>query len=242
MIRYKTLRWLEQAAFSSISLDKYQANGCILKSHRRLDHKTDLCFISFRHLRTFFRRTQALCSKKIPFFSPKQPSPDFLVQSQSLLKRQLNIMQVICIIHWTNPGSNMQITILESWLVCLFACTIDSVELERDLVLLSGLLPCFNMQDKVHRYFFYVQLTQHGFWRKFRVFGSEAFCEYCFIFGCDGTLSTWKESARSLVVFIPPEANTPELCEKAQARAILRRYHFNWAKKRCICILENLGL
>lgn len=65
MIRYKTLRWLEQAASSSISLNKYQANEWILNSHCCLYHKTDLCFISFRHLQTLFRKMQATCSNKI---------------------------------------------------------------------------------------------------------------------------------------------------------------------------------
>lgn len=65
MIRYKTPRWLEQAASSSISLNKYQANEWILNSHCRLYHKTDLCFISFRHLQTLFRKMRATCSNKI---------------------------------------------------------------------------------------------------------------------------------------------------------------------------------
>lgn len=42
-------------------------------------------------------------------------------------------MQVICIIHWTNPGSNMQMEIMECWLELRFACTIDSVKVEPDL-------------------------------------------------------------------------------------------------------------
>lgn len=68
MIRYKTRRWQEQAASSSISLNKYQVNEWILNSRRRLYHKTDLCFISFRHLQTLYRKMQATCSNKIFFF------------------------------------------------------------------------------------------------------------------------------------------------------------------------------
>ncbi len=46
-----------------------------------------------------------------------------------------------------------------------------------------------------------------------------------------------KESAGSLVVFSPPKANTPRLHEHAHAHTILRKYHFNQAKKRIqICV------
>lgn len=45
------------------------------------------------------------------------------------------------------------------------------------------------------------------------------------------TFSKCKESAGSLVVFIPPKANTPRLREHAQVHLILRKYHFNRAKK-----------
>lgn len=94
------------------------------------------------HHRTFkslpFRAARATSWKKIffPFF-PLLSLPAaccyFLVQSHSLLKRQLNIMQVICIIHWTNPGSNMQIEIMGCWLAPHFASPIDSAELEARL-------------------------------------------------------------------------------------------------------------
>lgn len=72
-------------------------------------------------------------------------------------------MQVICIIHWTNPGSNMQIAVMECWLVCHFACTIDSAELEQDLAPLSGMLPAPMVLHEVRRFGFCAQFMQCNF-------------------------------------------------------------------------------
>lgn len=80
-IRCKTQWWREQAASSSISLNKYQPNEWILSSHCRLYHKTNLCFISFQHLRTVFRRMRATCSNKIsctPHTLHLLPDPRFV--------------------------------------------------------------------------------------------------------------------------------------------------------------------
>lgn len=47
--------------------------------------------------------------------------------------------------------------------MCHFACTIDSAELERDLVPISGMLPGFKVEYKVHRYFSYAQFMRRSF-------------------------------------------------------------------------------
>lgn len=44
--------------------------------------------------------------------------------------------------------------------MCHFACTIDSAESERDLVLISGMLPSFKALYKMHTYFFDAQFMQ----------------------------------------------------------------------------------
>lgn len=144
-------------------------------------------------------------------------------------------MQVICIIHWTNPGSNMQIAIMECWLVCHFACTIDSAELERDLVPISGMLPGFKVSYKVHRYFVLRLIYATQSWKEFHGF-------FFFAQRLSGSIAahlagTWlffkcEESAGSLVVFIPPKANTPRLHERAQAHTVLRKYNLNWATEK----------
>lgn len=137
-------------------------------------------------------------------------------------------MQVICIIHWTNPGSNMQIEIMECWLVCHFACTIDSVELEQDFVSISGSLPGFKGQVESLQIFHSCNTTLKGI--PF-IFSSEAFWENSCTLGWGMTFSKCKKSTGSLVVFIPPKANTSRLSEHAQAHGTLEKYHFKRRNK-----------
>lgn len=111
---------------SSITLNKYQANERILNSHCRHYQKSNLCFFFIPPpsgtLPTVKHKKLVLMG--FFFLLDHQPSSTSLF-NQRLLKRQLHVTQVIYIIHWTNPGSNMQIAIMECWLLCHFGWTID---------------------------------------------------------------------------------------------------------------------
>lgn len=56
--------------------------------------------------------------------------------------------------------------------------------------------------------------------------------EYVYTFGWDRSFYKCTESAGGLVVFIPPKAKPPKLCEHAQAHTVFKRYHYNRVQKK----------
>lgn len=109
--------------------------------------------------------------------------------------------------------------------MCHFACTIDSAELERDLAPLSGMLPAPMVLHEVRRFGFCAQFMQWNFG------GNSQLLLRVFRGVC---LHIWlgQEFAGGLVVFIPPKAKPPKLCEHAQAHTVFKRYHYNRVQKR----------
>lgn len=56
--------------------------------------------------------------------------------------------------------------------------------------------------------------------------------EYVYTFGWDRSFYKCTQSAGGLVVFIPPKAKPPKLCEHAQAHTVFKRYHYNRVQKK----------
>lgn len=112
--------------------------------------------------------------------------------------------------------------------MCHFACTIDSAELERDLAPLSGMLPAPMVLHEVRRFGFCAQFMQCNFGGNSQLL----LRVYVYTFGWDRSFYKCTESAGGLVVFIPPKAKPPKLCEHAQAHTVFKRYHYNRVQKR----------